>query len=148
MSMFDWRFRGKSLTYSKNNIGPKIEPWGTPDDSSCISDTTGPFLTTWNLPFNKNWNLPFNSYGHIMAVGDAYVFPGFLTPVLTQLFFPKPPTTFLTFFCRSVFLSYWIREQLLFSSCYAVFSWKRYCVWYEFGVADIHATTANEMIKF
>ena len=31
-----------------------------------------------------------------MAVGDAYVFPGFLTPVLTQLFFPKPPTTFLT----------------------------------------------------
>ena len=35
-----------------------------------------------------------------MAVGDAYVFPGFLTPVLTQLFFPKPPTTFLIFFCR------------------------------------------------
>ena len=29
-----------------------------------------------------------------MAVGDVYVFPGFLTPVLTQLFFPKPPTTF------------------------------------------------------
>ena len=27
----------------------------------------------------------------ITAVGDAYVFPGFLTPVLTQLFFPKPP---------------------------------------------------------
>ena len=35
-----------------------------------------------------------------MAVGDAYVFSGFLTPVLTQLFFPKPPTTFLTCFCR------------------------------------------------
>ena len=35
-----------------------------------------------------------------MAVGDAYVFPGFLTPVLTQLFFPNPPTTFLTCFCR------------------------------------------------
>ena len=35
-----------------------------------------------------------------MAVGDAYVFPGFLTPVLTQLFFQKPPTTFLTCFCR------------------------------------------------
>ena len=28
------------------------------------------------------------------------VFPGFLTPVLTQLFFPKPPATFLTYFCR------------------------------------------------
>ena len=35
-----------------------------------------------------------------MAVGDTYVFPGFLTPVLTQLFLPKPPTTFLTCFCR------------------------------------------------
>ena len=33
-----------------------------------------------------------------MAVGDAYVFPGFLTPVLTQLSSPKPPTTFLTCF--------------------------------------------------
>ena len=36
-----------------------------------------------------------------MAVGDAYVFPGFLTPALTQLFFPKPPTTFFTCFCRA-----------------------------------------------
>ena len=35
-----------------------------------------------------------------MAFSDAYVFPGFLTPVLTQLFFPKPPTTSLTCFCR------------------------------------------------
>ena len=35
-----------------------------------------------------------------MAVGDAYVFPGFLTPVLTQLFFPNTPTTFLTCFCK------------------------------------------------
>ena len=35
-----------------------------------------------------------------MAVGDAHVFPGFLTPVLTLLFFPKSPTTFLTCFCR------------------------------------------------
>ena len=34
-----------------------------------------------------------------MAVGDAHAFPGFLTPVLTQLYFPKPPTTFLTCFC-------------------------------------------------
>ena len=35
-----------------------------------------------------------------MAVGDAHVFPGLLTPVLTQLFFPKPPTTCLICFCR------------------------------------------------
>ena len=34
-----------------------------------------------------------------MAVVDAYVFPGFLTPVLTELFFLKPSTTFLTCFC-------------------------------------------------
>ena len=38
--------------------------------------------------------------GHVMAVGDAHVFPGSLTLVLTQFFFPKPPTTFLTCFCR------------------------------------------------
>ena len=35
-----------------------------------------------------------------MAVGSAQVFPSFLTPVLTQLFFPKPQTTFLTCICR------------------------------------------------
>ena len=35
-----------------------------------------------------------------MAVVDAHVIPGFLTTVLTQLFFPKPPTTFLTCLCR------------------------------------------------
>ena len=35
-----------------------------------------------------------------MAVGYAFVFPGFLTPVLTQFFFPKPLTTFLTCVCR------------------------------------------------
>ena len=34
-----------------------------------------------------------------MALGDACVFLGFLTSVLTQ-FFPKPPTTFLTYFSR------------------------------------------------
>ena len=35
-----------------------------------------------------------------MAVADAYVFPGFLTPVLTLLFFPKPLTASLTCFCK------------------------------------------------
>ena len=37
-----------------------------------------------------------------MAVGDTYVFPGFLTPVLTQLFFPKPPPAF----CRGQMQKY------------------------------------------
>ena len=41
-----------------------------------------------------------------MVVGDAYVFPGFLPLVLTQLFFPKPPTTFLTCFCRGEWRKY------------------------------------------
>ena len=41
-----------------------------------------------------------------MAVDNAYVFPGFPTPVLTQLFFPKPLTTFLTCFCRGERLKY------------------------------------------
>ena len=30
----------------------------------------------------------------------THMFPGFLTPVLTQLFLPKPQTTFLTCLCR------------------------------------------------
>ena len=36
----------------------------------------------------------FNSYGHTMAVGDAHVFPGFLTTVLTQLPFESHPLLF------------------------------------------------------
>ena len=45
------------------------------------------------------WGLtPLKSY---MAVGDAHVFSGILTPVLTHFFFPKPLTTFLTCFCKS-----------------------------------------------
>ena len=43
---------------------------------------------------------PLSHSGGAMAVGDAHLFPGFLTPVLTQLFSPKPATTFLTCSCR------------------------------------------------
>ena len=49
-----------------------------------------------------------------MAVGDAYVFPGFLTPVLTQLFFPKPPTAFLTCFCRGERQKYAVKKVRLY----------------------------------
>ena len=35
-----------------------------------------------------------------MVVSDAHVFPGFLTPVLTQFFFPMLPSTFLACFCK------------------------------------------------
>ena len=47
-----------------------------------------------------------------MAVGDAYVFPGFLKAVITQLFFPKPPTTFLTCFCRGERQKYTGKKKL------------------------------------
>ena len=49
-----------------------------------------------------------------MAVGDAHVFPGYLTPVLTQLLFPKPPTTFLTGFSRGERRKY-ARKKLRFN---------------------------------
>ena len=49
-----------------------------------------------------------------MAVGDAHVFRGFLTPVLTQLFFPKPPTTFPTCFCSGERRKY-VGNKVLFN---------------------------------
>ena len=48
-----------------------------------------------------------------MAVGDAHVFPGFLTPVQTQLFFPKPKTTFLTCFYRDERQKYAVKKVCL-----------------------------------
>ena len=48
-----------------------------------------------------------------MAVGDAYVFPGILTQVLTQHFYPKPSTTFLTYFCRSERQKYAVKKSRL-----------------------------------
>ena len=49
----------------------------------------------------------------MMVVGDAFVFPGFLTPVLTQLFVPKPPTIFLICFCRGERRKYVGKESRL-----------------------------------
>ena len=48
-----------------------------------------------------------------MAVDDAHVFPGFLTTVLTQLFFPKPPTTFLTCFSKGERRKYAVKKVRL-----------------------------------
>ena len=48
-----------------------------------------------------------------MAVGDAYAFPGSLTPVQIQLFFPKPLTTFLTCFCRGERQKYTVKKSRL-----------------------------------
>ena len=47
------------------------------------------------LGFNATLTARVISWQSVM-----HMFPGFLTTVLTQLFFPKPPTTFLTCFCR------------------------------------------------
>ena len=41
------------------------------------------------------------------------VFSGFLTPVLTQVFFPKPPTTFLICFCRGDSRKYAAKKSCL-----------------------------------
>ena len=60
------------------------------------------------LPLRESW---FNIFYTIWLVGltakviswrsvTHMCFLTFLTPILTQLFFPRPPTTFLTFFCR------------------------------------------------
>ena len=43
----------------------------------------------------------------------THVFPGFLTPVLTQFSFPKPPTTFLTRFCRGERRKYAVKKSRL-----------------------------------
>ena len=51
----------------------------------------------WLVVFG--FNATFNSEGHIMAVSDKHVFPGFLTSTNTT-FFPKPPTIFLACFDR------------------------------------------------
>ena len=53
-----------------------------------------------------------------MTVGEAYVFPGFLTPVLTQLFFPKPPTTFLTMNVDSTITIFFITVNGVIQSRY------------------------------
>ena len=54
-------------------------------------------LIGWLVVLGFNATLKLRSYH---GGGDAHVFPGFFTPVLTQLFFPKPPPTFLSCFCR------------------------------------------------
>ena len=65
--------------------------------SICTSLKFCHFVKSWLvvLKFNATLTAKVISWRLLM-----HVFPGFLTPVLTQLFFPKPPTTFPTCFCR------------------------------------------------
>ena len=41
----EWMFSGRSLIYKRNKIGPKTEPWGTPDMTG-ISDDFSPSKAT------------------------------------------------------------------------------------------------------
>ena len=60
-------------------------------------DTEIVFYHITTLDSNVDWlvvlgfNATLTAKVIIMAVDDTYVFPGFLTPVLTQLFFPLIP---------------------------------------------------------
>ena len=69
------------------------------DSASCYTEkfTCIPLLVDWLvvLGFSATLTAKVISWRSVTRV-----FPGFLTPVLTQLFFPKPPTTFLMCFCR------------------------------------------------
>ena len=49
-------------------------------------------------------------------VGDAPVFPGFLTPVLTQLFFTKPPATFSSHASAEVRVENQLTQERKFAS--------------------------------
>ena len=62
-------------------------------------------IISWRSPAHHLRKPRWRSLHGVIATlaredGDAHVFPGFFTPVLTQLLFPRPPTTFLTCFCR------------------------------------------------
>ena len=48
-----------------------------------------------------------------MAVDDVHAFPGFLTSVLIQIFFPKPPATFLICFRRGERRKYAVKKVRL-----------------------------------
>ena len=54
-------------------------------------------LVGWLVVFGFNATLTIKV---ISWRSVTHVFPGFITPVLTQLFFSKPQTTFLACFCR------------------------------------------------
>ena len=63
------------------------------DGRITINDLSLSWLVVWG--FNATLTAKVISWQSVTQM----CFPGFLTPVLTQLFFPKPPTTFLTCFC-------------------------------------------------
>ena len=79
----------ESISRRQNKCELKIECWFWKGTKHC-----GWLVVSW---FNATLTAMVISW---QSVTHNYVFPGFLTPFLTQLFFPKPRTTFLTCFCR------------------------------------------------
>ena len=89
-------FLGESKYRHPNSVYPKIK-FAVEDCKTSLLFIHQRFLRTLlvlcstifyiYMPLKSNatqvvLRLNFNSYGHIMAVGDAHMFPGFLTPVL------------------------------------------------------------------
>ena len=46
---------GRSLIYSRNKIGPRTEPCGTPEDTGTSSEHSPSRRTLWLLPTKKDW---------------------------------------------------------------------------------------------
>ena len=61
------------------------------------------------LGFNTTLTAKVISWRSVMHI----VFPSFLTPLLTQLFFQKPPSTFLTSFCKRGWRKYARKKSCL-----------------------------------
>ena len=49
----EWMFSGRSLIYKRNKIGPKTEPWGTPDVTGISDDFSPSKATHWVCPSKK-----------------------------------------------------------------------------------------------
>ena len=52
---WDCTLSGKSLIYKRNNIGPRTEPCGTPEDTGIWSEHSPSSTTLWLLPIRKDW---------------------------------------------------------------------------------------------
>ena len=47
---------GRSLINIRNNKGPKMEPWGTPNMTLASDECIFPSLTNWDLEYRYDWN--------------------------------------------------------------------------------------------
>ena len=52
---WDCTLSGRSLMYSRNRVGPRTEPCGTPEDTGTSSEHSPSKRTVWLLPAKKDW---------------------------------------------------------------------------------------------